>query len=206
EQFDLPRPGDGLEPGRHAAAVDMDLPGLAPVAADPLGVDVHHDALAAESSGRPADELGVAGGRRADRHLVRPGAQQRADILDAADAAAHGQRHEAHLGRPADDVQEDAAVLVAGRDIQEDQLVGPLGVVTGRHVDRIARVPEVHEVRALDDTTVVDVEAGDDPLGQHTQPRPENPAAQATGIDRAASPRPRRAPRTPSGLYFIIAR
>ena len=35
QPLDLARPGDGLEPGRHAAAVDVDLPDLAAVAIGP---------------------------------------------------------------------------------------------------------------------------------------------------------------------------
>ena len=70
-----------------------------------------------------------------------------------------------------------AAVLVAGRDVQEDQLVGPLGIIARRHVDRVARVAEVDEVRPLDHAAVVDVEARDDPLGQHAQSQPCMPPA-----------------------------
>ena len=91
EPLDLARPGDRLQPGRHPAAVDVDLPDLAAVAVDPLGVDVHDDALAAEPPGRPADELGVAHGGRVDRDLVGPGVQQGPDVVEVADAAADGQ-------------------------------------------------------------------------------------------------------------------
>ena len=103
--------------------------------------------------------------------LSAPGLQERPDVVEGADPAADGQRHEADLGRPPDHVQQDRPPLVAGRDVQEDQLVGPLGIVPRRHLDRIAGVAEVQEVRPLDHPAVVDVEAGDDPLGQHAQPR-----------------------------------
>ena len=76
-------------------------------------------------------------------------------------------RHEADLGRPADDVQDDPAPLVAGRDVEEDQLVGPFLLVARGDLDRVARVAEVDEVRPLHHAAFVDVEAGDDPLGQH---------------------------------------
>ena len=48
-----------FQPRRHPAAVDVDFPHLAAVLLDPLRVDVHHDALAAEPPGRLADELRV---------------------------------------------------------------------------------------------------------------------------------------------------
>ena len=42
-----------------ASAVDVDFPDLAAVLLHPLGVDIDHDALAAEPAGRLADEFGV---------------------------------------------------------------------------------------------------------------------------------------------------
>ena len=136
-----------------------------PVLLHPFGVDVDHDALAAEAAGGLADELRVAAGRRVDRDLVAAGVQQCADVVDGADAAADGQGHEDHLGRPADHVEDDVAALVAGGDIEEDQLVGPFLLVTRGHLDRIAGVAEVEEVRSLDDPAPVHVKAGNHPFG-----------------------------------------
>ena len=67
----------------------------------------------------------------------------------------------------ADDVQQDRPALVTGGDIQENQLVGTFAIITRSHGDRIARILEIDEVGPLDHTAVVDVEARDDPLGQH---------------------------------------
>jgi hypothetical protein len=56
---------------------------------------------------------------------------------------------------------------VRGRDVEEHQLVGPLDVVREGGLDRIAGVAQVDEPHALDDATILHVEAGDDALGQH---------------------------------------
>ena len=56
-----------------------------------------------------------------------------------------------------------------GGDVEEDQLVGALGVVALGQLDRIAGVAQADEVRALDDSPRVDVEAGDDALEDHRQ-------------------------------------
>ena len=53
-----------------------------------------------------------------------------------------------------------------GRDVEEGQLVGTLGVVAPGQLDRVAGVAEVLEVHALDDAPRVDVEAGDDADGE----------------------------------------
>ena len=53
------------------------------------------------------------------------------------------QRHEADVGGARDHVQDRAAALVAGGDVQEHQLVGAGGVVGGGLLDRIAGVAQV---------------------------------------------------------------
>ena len=57
---------------------------------------------------------GIGDGRGVERDLVGPGAQDVAHLLDAADAAADGQRDERAAGRPLDDVEERAAALGRG--------------------------------------------------------------------------------------------
>ena len=59
------------------------------------------------------------------------------------------------------------AALVAGRDVEEHQLVGPFLLVAGGHLDRVAGVAQVQEVGPLDHAAAVDIEAGNDALGEH---------------------------------------
>jgi hypothetical protein len=54
---------------------------------------------------------------------------------------------------------------MAGRDVQEGQFVGALGVVAPGDLHRIARVADVHEIDALDHASVIDVETGNDAFG-----------------------------------------
>ena len=67
----------------------------------------------------------------------------------------------------ADHVEDDAAVLVARRDVEEGELVGTGGVIGDRRLDRIAGIAQVDEVHALDDPAVLDVEAGNDADLEH---------------------------------------
>lgn len=167
EGVDFTRPGDGLSARRDSAAVDVDFPDLSAVALDALRVDIHYDALAAEAAGGGADELGIAAGGRVDRNLVATGVEQGANVVERTDSAADGERHEDNLGRPADDVEHDVAAFVAGRDVEEDQLVGPFLLVTGGHGDGIAGVAEIDEVRPFHDAAAVHVQAGNDAFGEH---------------------------------------
>ena len=97
-----------------------------------LGVDRHHDALVAEFLRRFLDEAAPLHRRGVDRHLVGARGEQRADILDGAHAAADGERHEAGLRRAPHHVEDDVAVLVAGRDVEEAELVGAGRVIGDR--------------------------------------------------------------------------
>ena len=118
-------------PGRHAAAVDVDFPDLAPVRrCTRLGsmfTTMHWlpnrwRRLARRTRDRrQAAEL--------IETLSQPACSRRADVVERADAAADGQRHEDLLGRAADDVEHDVAPLVAGRDVEEHQFVGPFLLV-----------------------------------------------------------------------------
>ena len=132
-----------------------------------LGVDGDDDALRAEFLRCRAHQAAILHRRRIDRDLVGAGFEQRAHVVDAAHAAADGERHEAALGRAGDHVEDGAALLVARGDVEEAELVGARLVVSGGGLDRIARVSEVDEVDALDDAALFHVEAGYDADLQH---------------------------------------
>src|SRR5579883_2980168 len=146
-----------------------------------LGVDGDDDALPAELLRRLADKLRPPHGLGVDRDLVRPGEQEPSEVLDAADAAADGERHEALLGGSADRLVERIAPLGARRDIEEAELVGAFPVVVARLLDGIARIGEPSEIDALDHPPVLDVEAGNEPSLQH------DPAAPPRNSLRAAA-------------------
>jgi hypothetical protein len=67
----------------------------------------------------------------------------------------------------ADDVEHDVPPLVAGRDVQKDQLVGPFVLVPPGDFDRIAGIAQVQEVGSLHDAAPIDIEAGNHTFGKH---------------------------------------
>src|SRR5438552_1420209 len=73
QTLDFAGPGDGLQPSWHPAAVNVDFPLFLPVLPHALGVDVHHNTLAAEATGGLMDELRIFYCRRVDRDLVAAG-------------------------------------------------------------------------------------------------------------------------------------
>ena len=76
------------------------------------------------------------------------------------------QRNEHDVRDGLDHVVEETARLDARADVEKGELVGALGVVAPRDLDRIAGIAQVDEVHALDDAAGGDVEAGDDAFGE----------------------------------------
>ena len=157
-----------VDSGRLAAAMGEDLQPL-PLAVQPdtLRVDGDDDALRAELLRRLPHQIAIGDDGRVDRDLVRAGFQQLAHVLDAAHAAADRQRHEAALRGALHHVENGAAVLVTGGDIEEAELVRAGLVIGCRRLDRIARILQVEETYALDDAAFLHIEARYDANFQH---------------------------------------
>ena len=166
ERRDLARPLDGVESGVVAPAVSEDLPlagrGL-------LGVDRHHDALAADLARGVMDQLRVVDRRGVHADLVGTGVEQPAHVLDHAHAAADGKRDEHLFSHLFDHVQDDVAIVGAGGDVEEGDLVCTLLVVAAGDLHRVAGIAQLDEIDALDHAPGLHVQAGDDALGQHQQ-------------------------------------
>ena len=129
------------------------------------GTSVHrqHDAPRAESSAHLVEHLRAGYGGGVDADLVGAGAQHGVDVVDGADAPTHGERDEHLVGGAFDHVHHGGATRTRRGDVEERQFVGAFAVVAFGQFDGVAGVAEVLEVDALDDATVVDVEAGNDP-------------------------------------------
>src|SRR5438105_8971675 len=160
---DFARPAHDIQPGRIASAVREHFPLRG---TDLFGVDGHHDALRAVAIGGIGDEARLAYRCGIDAYLVGTGVEQRTHIIDGAHAAAHRQGYEHLIGHGIDHVVEEPALFHTRRDIEKTQLVRALLVVAARHFHRVAGVAQVHEIDALDDATLCDIETGDDTLGQ----------------------------------------
>ena len=122
-------------------------------------------------SAQSPDQSRVGDGRRVQRDLVGPGPQHIAHLVDAPDAAADGQRDERPPGGPFDDVEERAAPLRGGGDVEEDELVGAFAGVPLGQLGRIALVDQVDEAGAFDDAAVGHVEAWDHASTEHQAAR-----------------------------------
>jgi hypothetical protein len=115
---------------------------------------------------RLRDQLRAEYRRGVDTDLVGAGVQQIANVLHRAHPSTDRERDE-HLGsNRLDDVEDDAAIVGAGGDVQETQLVRALLVVATRDLHRVAGIPQAYEADALDHAPAGHIEAGDDALGE----------------------------------------
>ena len=141
-----------------------------------LDLGAEHDALAAERFGAVADDLGMAHRHRVDADLLGARFEHLEHVVDRADAPAHGERDEHVPGDTAHGLEVDLALLGAGGDVVEDDLVDLVVVEPGRELFGRGDVDVVLELLRLRDPAVDHVEAGDQPLGQH---RPSQAAKSA---------------------------
>jgi len=132
-----------------------------------LGVDRHHDALRTVLLRGVEHQLRVRHGRRVHADLVRAGIEQAAHIGHFAHAATDGERNEHLRSDGLDDVQDQAAIVAGGGDVEEGQFVGALLVVATGDFHRVAGVAQLGEVDALDHAAIGHVQAGNDAFGKH---------------------------------------
>ena len=120
---------------------------------------------------------GRASAGRVDRDLVGARVEHRLGVGDRADATPDRERHEHVVGRTPREVDHRIALVRGGRYVQEHELVGAGGVVTGGQFDRIAGVAQIEEADTLHDASPIDIEARDDALVVHQRRPPPWSAA-----------------------------
>ncbi len=100
--------------------------------------------------------------------LSQPGVKHRRGFVQRANAAAHGERDEQLARRAADGVEQRPALLVRGRNVEQTRFRRrPARACAPRQFGRIAGIAQVQKLGAFDDAPTIDVEAGNDSLGQH---------------------------------------
>ena len=187
ELLAVAHPFDRIHAGGESRAVDEHLVPTGDLRRrfDALHLGAQHDALTTECFGALADDVGLAHRHRVDADLLRSCFEHFEHVVDGADAAAHGEGHEDVLRDGAHRVEVDLASLRARHDVVEDDLVDLIVVQALRELRRRRHVDVVLELLRLRDSSVDDVEAGDETLGQHPVP------------SHAAKPRSSRSPSSP---------
>ena len=169
ERHHLARIGDGVDAGRMAAAMGEDFPAIRLAGwRHLLGVDRHDDALIAEFF----RGFAARSSRRATAAVL-------IDTLSAPDGSSarisstvrtppptvSGMKQASAVRRTTSSMMPRFSWLAVMS--RKRQFVGAGLVVGDRRFDRIAGVAQIDEIDALDDTAVLDVEAGNDADLEH---------------------------------------
>ncbi len=161
-------PFDGVHAGGGAGTVDEDFvsggDGVGGVHSFDLGGE--DDALRAEGVCSVSDDVGVADGHGIHRDFFGSGFEDGEHVVEVSDTAADGEGDEDVLGDVADGFEIDLSSLGRGFDVVEDDLVDLVFVELGGEGICRGDVNVVLELLGFGDTTVDDVEAGDEPFGE----------------------------------------
>ena len=165
-------------PGRQAAAVEEDLPpGAVRRRLASIATTMH---CAPNRSAQRADQLGSRTAAELIETLSAPAASTSRTSSSERMPPPMVNGMKTSVGRAAGELDDRVALLVAGGDVEEHQLVGALGVVARGQLHGVARVAEADEVHALHDAPVVDVQARDHPDHGGRSPASDAPSASAT--------------------------
>ena len=124
-----------------------------------------HNRLRAKFIARFFHQLWVGHGRSIDADFIRARIQQASHIAHLTHAAADGERNKYLLGHALDNVENQAALIRARRDVKKRDFIRAFIVILFRDFNRIACIAQIDEINAFDDATRVDIEAGDDAFG-----------------------------------------
>ena len=149
----------------HPAAVFVHIPAASVRSA--LCIDRHHNTLAAELVRCTADQLRVHQRCRVDRDFIGAFAQQKPEVLHCADPAADRERDEHLLGYPLYQIHDRIAPVRRGSDVQKYNLISPCFIIGLRDLYRISGIPQGNKIYSLYHSSVLHVQAGNDPLGEH---------------------------------------
>src|SRR5699024_2177915 len=145
------RPFQGVDTGGAAAAMGEYFPARRfALGGDVARVDGDDAALPAVALGGIAHQFRILDGGAVDGDFAGAGLQQPAHVLQGAYAATDGQRDEYRPGHAFDQFDQRFAAFLGGGDVEKDQVVGALLVVSTGAVDRIAGVLDVDEAHTLD--------------------------------------------------------
>ena len=131
-----------------------------------FGVDRHDDALVADLGRGFRHQIRVVDGSGVHAHLVRTRIEQAAHIGHRAHPAADGEGNEHLRSTRFDDMQNDVALVRRRRNIQKGHFIGALRIVAPGDLDRIACIPQINKIGALDDPASGDIKAGNNTFCQ----------------------------------------
>ena len=131
------------------------------------GINSRHANLGTKVAGNLIHQLGVADSGRVQAHLVGTGFQQAGNIDQFMNTTAHGKGNGNGSRHTGNHIGKGLATFVRGGDIEEHEFICPLLAVGLAQLYRVACIAQVHEIDTFDGTSVLDIQTGNDTLGEH---------------------------------------
>jgi hypothetical protein len=101
-----------------------------------------------------------------DTDFIGTGVEHGADILQGPNAATDRERNKYLAGDLLNGVNCGVPFFVTGGDIEKGNLVSARLVIAAGNLYRVSSITDADEIHALDNTTLVNIEAGNNALGQ----------------------------------------
>ena len=125
----------------------------------------NNNTLAAEFDGSFRDQLRPVDGSRVDGDLIRAFPEDGFHIIGGPDPAADGKGDKDPFRHSAYHIRHRIPGVTGSCDIQKDQFIRTCYGVGLAGLYRIARIPQLYKIDALNDSPLIDIQTGDDSLG-----------------------------------------
>ena len=131
------------------------------------GINGHDDALAAELIGPLSHQLRPPHRRGVETHLVGTGPQQLGNPFNGADATANRERNRDRFSCATHHVDQGAAPLMAGCDVEENEFIRPCPAVTASQLHWIAGIAQANEIDTFHHPSPGDIQARNQTQSNH---------------------------------------
>jgi hypothetical protein len=102
-----------------------------------------------------------------EAHFIGSGPEDLLNVVKGAKSATYGQGEKEFIGSPLDKIDDDAAFLFGCGDIEKDNFVCTLLIVTPGKLDRVTCIPETEKIGSFHHPSVFEIKTGDDPSREH---------------------------------------
>src|SRR4030095_11529335 len=137
------------------------------MAVDSLGIDRYGDALSAKCFGSLTDKFPAIDCTGIDGDFIGSGLEEVPNVFDLVDSSAHRKRHENLIGGARYDIQNNLAVLMGSRDVEETEFVCSFAIVHAGNFNRVTCIPKLKKFYTLDDPSGLNVKTRYYSFGEH---------------------------------------
>ena len=113
-----------------------------------------------------SDKFRIKNRRTVNTDFIGAGIEHATNIFRRANAAANGQGDKYLTGNLFDNMDDGIAVVMRRGNVQKGYFVGAFSVITPGNFHRVAGIANIDEFYAFDDSTVIDIQAGNNTFSQ----------------------------------------